>query len=450
MHLLEDFRDLVHEHLHLLLQLTPRSPVLLTGLREAPHILDASTLIYFGEWSDRGFEFLAHKHLSETPASFVPLPMKNVALLSKVMIEMYHDTVRQSQLYYQETDHFVYISPQQFESFTQTYKRLYHKRSLKLLKHRERFRVGLEGIRRTQEYTENKQEELSKVSPELVKRQMRLEKLTDELEVKKGQIAKQIKLVLDIENETVYCLKEAKVVQAKCDQLMAEATPVFKHAVDGLLQITKKETNELKTIVRPLQTIVILLSAVCLVLGVEPAIVNNKDTDYRPQKCYWTSAIGPQLLGDHNVIHRMTQIDPTQIRADTMVRLEELLATGDLSAEKVQRASYATRGIYSWLMAVRNYFYVYRTSEPLRNKLILADLQLEEYNARKADNEARLRELELELKRLRELHQAKEDEVKLFQKEIEEVFILKSKAARLLNELAGEKQKWMVCEDVAT
>ena len=186
--LLEDFRDLVHEHLHMLLQLTPRSPVLLTGLRESPHILDSSTLIYFGEWSDSGFDFLAKMHLSETPA-YVQQPIKNVALLSKVMIEMYHDTVRQSQLYYQETDHYVYISPQQFESFTQTFKRLYHKRSVKLMKHRERFRVGLEGIRRTQEYTENKQEELSKQSPELVKRQMRLEKLTDELEVTKGQIA---------------------------------------------------------------------------------------------------------------------------------------------------------------------------------------------------------------------------------------------------------------------
>lgn len=40
--------------------------------------------------------------------------------------------------------------------------------------------------------------------------------------------------------------------------------------------------------------------------------------------------------------------------------------------------------------------------------------------------------------------------MKLFQKEIEEVFILKSKSARLLNELGGEKQKWLVCEEVAT
>ena len=67
--------------------------------------------------------------------------------------------------------------------FVQTFKRLFHRRSLKLLKHRERFRVGLEGIKRTQAYTENKQDELSKKSPELVEKQRGLERLIDDLDV---------------------------------------------------------------------------------------------------------------------------------------------------------------------------------------------------------------------------------------------------------------------------
>lgn len=70
--------------------------------------------------------------------------------------------------------------------FVQTFKRLYHRRSLKLLKHRLRFQEGLEGIKRTQEYTENKQDELSKKSPELVEKQRGLERLIDELDVQKG------------------------------------------------------------------------------------------------------------------------------------------------------------------------------------------------------------------------------------------------------------------------
>ena len=63
--------------------------------------------------------------------------------------------------------------------FVQCFKRLFYRRSLKLMKHRERFRVGLQGIKRTQTFTESKQDELSKKSPELVEKQRGLEMLVD-------------------------------------------------------------------------------------------------------------------------------------------------------------------------------------------------------------------------------------------------------------------------------
>ena len=91
-----------------------------------------------------------------------------------------------------------------------------------------------------------KQDELSKKSPELVEKQRGLELLVDQLEIQKGQISKQIELVLQIENEIVYQLNEAKSVQHECDKRMKEAAPVFKNAVEGLLQITKKEIDERK------------------------------------------------------------------------------------------------------------------------------------------------------------------------------------------------------------
>ena len=62
-----------------------------------------------------------------------------------------------------------------------------------------------------------------------------------------------------------------------------------------------------------------------------------------------------------------------------MQKLEDLIATGEISPERVYKATFATRGIFSWVMAVRNFFYVYKSSEPLRNKLILADRQLKEF-----------------------------------------------------------------------
>ena len=45
-----------------------------------------------------------------------------------------------------------------------------------------------------------------------------------------------------------------------------------------------------------------------------------------------------------------------------------------LSRASVAKASAAAQGLYSWVNAVRNYYFVYRDSAPIRDKLIRADL----------------------------------------------------------------------------
>ena len=43
-----------------------------------------------------------------------------------------------------------------------------------------------------------------------------------------------------------------------------------------------------------------------------------------------------------------------------MVHLERVLAEGELEAEKVRKACKAAESIYHWVMAVRNYYFVYK------------------------------------------------------------------------------------------
>ena len=61
---------------------------------------------------------------------------------------------------------------------------------------------------------------------------------------------------------------------------------------------------------------------------------------------------------------------------------------------------------------------------------------------KRKDNLKEISELKDEIEEVRKLHFRKDAEIKKFNKQIDECFMLKSKAARLLNELAGEKQKW--------
>ena len=87
-----------------------------------------------------------------------------------------------------------------------------------------------------------------------------------------------------------------------------------------------------------------------------------------------------------------------------MVHLERVLAEGELEAEKVRKACKAAESIYHWVMAVRNYYFVYKNTEPLRSKMILADTQLIRLKRDKVSNTDLIDKLKAELQGIRKLH----------------------------------------------
>ena len=101
------------------------------------------------------------------------------------------------------------------------------------------------------------------------------------------------------------------------------------------MKITKKEINELKSINHPLPIILKLMTAVCMLLDESPTIISSKATNFIPKECYWTTVISGRVLGNRNIINKLTQIDPTTISLRSMKKLEKLIATGELTPELV-------------------------------------------------------------------------------------------------------------------
>ena len=66
------------------------------------------------------------------------------------------------------------------------------------------------------------------------------------------------------------------------------------------------------------------------------------------------------------------------------------------------------------MLAVRNYFFVYKTTEPLRSKMILADTQLLKLKKEENINTDIIDRLKTELEGIRKLHHTKDREVKEF------------------------------------
>ena len=96
--------------------------------------------------------------------------------------------------------------------------------------------------------------------------------------------------------------------------------------------------------------------------------INQMDADY------WTVSIGLKVLGHKSIMAVLGGIDPTTLDKEIMLELEALMVKEDFSYNVVERSCVAAQGLFSWVRAVRNYYYVYKANEPHRDKIIVADL----------------------------------------------------------------------------
>ena len=130
----------------------------------------------------------------------------------------------------------------------------------------------------------------------------------------------------------------------------------------------------MKQLQKPIKTIVDLMKGVCIILKIEPVMVPDPKETQKVMPDWWLTSIGGKVLGNKHIVRIMTTTDPTKLDPDVMKQFELHLERENLTAKKVSSASVAAKGIFAWLMAVRNYYFVYRNTEPIRDKLIFADL----------------------------------------------------------------------------
>ena len=76
--------------------------MLIQEMRDTHHLINTSTIIWFGEWSDSGYEQVAHRHLADADKKSEleledddllnkPVPLKAKNTIIKLCIRMYHD-----------------------------------------------------------------------------------------------------------------------------------------------------------------------------------------------------------------------------------------------------------------------------------------------------------------------------------------------------------------------
>ena len=170
-------------------------------------------------------------------------------------------------------------------------------------------------IQKTEQGTAIVHDNLSKESPKLVDRQKELEDKLEEYAKRKTILGQKIKTIFEDEAEFAFKLEEARRIRTVCERNFKDVIPVLNQSIAGLQKIKKHEIDEIKSYKNPTPTLRTLMQAVCIVLRVSPTVVRDKQSHFKPRDDYWVAALGPQVLGDKNIMKVLSSVEPKALDA---------------------------------------------------------------------------------------------------------------------------------------
>jgi len=159
------------------------------------------------------------------------------------------------------------------------------------------------------------------------------------------------------ENECQAAVQEAEHLKEEAQEALDKIVPCIKEATDIMQQISKYEVGDVKTLHHPPRIIKLVLKAICIVLEVEPIVKQRSNGQYKPS--YWKAAIGPDVLGNPRLPEILLNYDKSRLTEEMMQKVEDILGDADYSYENAHRAFKNAEGLFKWVKAIRDYFYIF-------------------------------------------------------------------------------------------
>ena len=113
------------------------------------------------------------------------------------------------------------------------------------------------------------------------------------------------------------------------------------------------------------------MQTVCMLLNVKPEEKKSKKTG-KMKLSYWKAAQGREVLGNPNFGDVLVEFDRNKLTPEIMMEVEDVLTQGNYSYEKARSAAVAATGIFKWVKATRDYFYIFKEIEPRRDAFMLS------------------------------------------------------------------------------
>ncbi|KAK1792527.1 hypothetical protein P4O66_012465 [Electrophorus voltai] len=417
------FVSRVREKLHMVLCMSPVGDAFRSRCRMFPSLVNCCTIDWLVQWPRE-----ALLSVSEMFFQGVEFGSEQVKRrFPEMCVEIHVSVADAAERFYSELRRRYYTTPTSYLELIHLYlSMLVHKRQ-QLEAARDRVKNGLTKLLETNALVDEMKVELSALEPVLKQKSIDVNALMEKLAVdqEKADQASVRKVVKEDEALAKMKAAETQAIAADAQRDLDEALPALDSANRALDALDKADIAEIRVFTKPPDLVMTVMEAVCILL--------NSKTD-------WASA--KQVLGDSNFLKKLTDYDKDNIRPQVLQRLQRYVQNADFVPEKVEKVSKACKSMCMWVRAMDLYSRVLKEVGPKREKLAAAQAELDATMATLREKQAKLQEVENQIKVLQEQFDSSVGEKEALAETMALTEARLGRSGKLTAALADEQGRW--------
>ncbi|XP_031338901.1 dynein heavy chain 2, axonemal-like isoform X2 [Photinus pyralis] len=430
----------VRENLHIILCMSPIGNAFRVRLRQYPSLVNCSTIDWFCDWPKEALLEVAQKYIGNVnfvatiTGETLEKRKESVLLCSQDRLKQsvafafatIHDSVaRCSKRMAEEMKRRNYVTPTNYLELVAGYKIMLSDKRAEIASQANKLRNGLWKIDDCRSKVEVMSQELEVAQVKVAEFQQQCDDYLVIIVAQRKEADEQAKEVaitsIKIGEAEVQCKKLADLAQADLD----EAMPALEEAVQALDALNKKDITEMKSYGKPPVKVEMVMEAVMILKQLDPS---------------WAEA--KKQLGDQNFLTNLREFDKNNISEKTLKKIATYTSNEEFVPDKIGIVSLAAKSLCMWVIAIEKYAKVWKIVAPKKARLDEALESLKQQQKLLAAAHAKLAELNMMLARLQREYEEKLLQKEELNKKAEFLRLKLERAAMLVENLAGERERW--------
>ena len=377
------FVERCKKKLHIVLCFSPIGESFRGRVRNFPSLVNCTTIDWFSEWPNDALESVAKRFLGDVE---MDASVRNSCVK---LVQMFHESTAQAAVRFkEELRRHYYVTPTSYLELITTFKTILKEKREEVMGLKNRYENGYSCLISTEANVSKMRQELEDLQPKLIEASKETE-IKEKIVEGEAVAAEKIRVVVAADEAVASkAAGEANAIKEDCEKELAEAMPILNAAAKALECITPNDITLAKKMLKPPEDQKMVLSAVCVLMGLKPESKMNTETQ-KKELDFWPVAI--KMMNGSTFLKDLQEYDKDSIDGVLITKLQEYVKNPKFNLDHLKGISSIAVNLGSWVIAMDKFYNVNLIIKP--KKAALA-----EANATYAEIDGKLKIKQAELK----------------------------------------------------